>query len=188
MAYRFVGLSTGRAGSRYFTKLLNSAGIHAVHEASVSNANYRPEGKIGEVSAHLVTAPLDESTRIWHFIRHPQPFVSSLIKFGFWSMHAPAIHPYLRRTGNALADSYLYWIDWNRRILDLADEPQRITFKIEDVTRETISELASSIGMSADVEKIDPRWNEKQVFAKVPNAVETELEEMMEILGYARSC
>jgi len=71
MAYRFVGLSTGRAGSRYFTKLLNSAGIHAVHEASVSNANYRPEGKIGEVSAHLVTAPLDESTRTapYHTIR-----------------------------------------------------------------------------------------------------------------------
>ena len=202
MASRFIGLSTGRAGSRYLAKLLNDAGVKTLHESTdllavslnemgvtalgtIGN-DPKYQGVSGEISAHFVTQvemPLD--AQIWHFSRHPQPFVSSLIKFRFWNMNAPNIHPYLRRTGDLIADSFLYWVDWNARIISLAPPPQRTTFRIEDVCRDYIVFLADTINAEVDVTKIDPRWDEKQELAVIPVSVEAEVNEMMGVLGYA---
>lgn len=186
MPYRFVGLSTGRTGSRYLTTMLNLAGIKTIHENL--NGGYVAPDVIGEVSAHLVTQYEDTDAKIWHFSRHPQPFVSSLIHIGFWDINVKAIHPYLRRTGDMLADSYRYWVDWNQRILDLAPEPQRTTFKIEDVSQEMIVRLARTIGADINAEHIHPQWKDRQEFAPIPTDVEEEVFQMMEVLGYARSC
>lgn len=190
----FIGLSTGRAGSRYFTKLLNDAGVKTTHETgiwdvqSLSKFMDTDSDVKGEVSAHYVTQiknPVD--FRIWHFTRHPQPFVSSMLKFGFWRLDTPNIHPFLRKTGDPLSDSYRYWVDWNQRILDLIKQPrQRATFfRIEDVNRDVIANLARSIGIEADTSKINPCWDEKQEFAEIPSEVEAEVYKMMEVLGYA---
>lgn len=202
-ATRFIGLSTGRAGSRYLAKLLNGAGVKTLHESKstlavrlnhwttdglkATRASPEHRGVLGEISAHFVTQiekPLD--VQLWHFSRHPQPFVSSLIKFKFWGMNAPSIHPYLRRTGgSAVGNSFLYWVDWNRRILDAAPRPQRTTFRIEDVSRELIASLAGTIGAAVDITKIEPAWNEVQEFAEIPDVVAGEVGDMMGVLGYA---
>ena len=187
MPLRFIGLSTGRAGSRYLAGLLNAAGVktlHEVHSKVAMDADAQ-----GEISAHFVTQmepPIQ--AEVWHFSRHPQPFVSSLMKFNFWAMNAPSIHPYLRRTGDAVADSFLYWVDWNRRILDLAQHPQRTSFRIEDVNRDLIFHLAASIGVDANGEDIDLAWDERQAFAEIPASVAGEVADMMEELGYAQAC
>ena len=200
----FLGLSTGRSGSRYLASLLNEAGIKTLHETSrpiaelleqagtgalrAINADPKYRDVRGEVSAHFVTqveAPL--AAQVWHFSRHPQPFVSSLIKFGFWRMKAPSIHPYLRCNGDQVADSFRYWLDWNQRIMGITQPPQRTTFRIEDLSRELIARLADTIGADADVTKIDPVWNEKQEFAAIPTDIEAEVGEMMEVLGYAQA-
>lgn len=184
MSPRFLGLSTGRAGSRYLTRILNKAGIPACHEKTFGT-EWRERGVLGEVTAHLVVH-VDRWPRakIWHFSRHPQPFVSSLLKFGFWRLHAPSIHPYLRRTGDDLADSYRYWVDWNERLLAVP-EPRRTSFRIEDVDRAVIERLAATIGEPAEVARIAPRWRERQAFAPIPRAVEPEVRAMMDRLGYA---
>jgi hypothetical protein len=186
-APRFLGLCTGRCGSRYLVELLNDAGVPTLHEKNTDSLHLwnEPEA-MGEINGHFVTQmdPWPEA-RIWHFNRHPQAFVASLIKFGFWDMDAPAIHPYLRRTGDQLGDSYRYWIDWNRRILEIP-EPRRTTFRIEDISRELIVHLADTIGVEAESESALPRirWIEAQEFAEIPVDVESELYELMDLLGY----
>jgi len=187
MGPRFLGLCTGRCGSRYLTRLLNDAGVPTLHERNTPDlSQWAGNGAVGEVNGHFVTQmdPWPEA-RVWHFARHPQPFVSSLMKFGFWKMNAPAIHPYLRRTGDRVADSFRYWVDWNRRILDAVQHPRRTTFRIEDVDRDLIWLLADSVGIEADIAKIDPAWDEQQDFALIPEAVAGEVDEMMRLLGYA---
>jgi len=185
MGPRFLGLSTGRSGSRYLAGLLNDVGVETLHERHADLSQWNGCGALGEVSAWFVTqyekAP---SSQVWHFSRHPQPFVSSLLKFGFWGMNHPSIHPYLRRSGDQVADSFRYWVDWNRRILAIP-HPLRVTFQIEDVDADLIWLLADSVGVEADTTKIAPAWNEKQEFAEIPVAVATEVREMMEELGYA---
>ena len=184
---QFIALCTGRCGSRYMAKLLTQAGIATLHEKNTPDLRqWSGPGALGEVNGHFVTQmdPWPEA-RVWHFSRHPQPFVSSLMKFGFWAMNAPSIHPYLRRTGDQAADSFRYWVDWNRRILEIP-EPRRTTFRVEDVSRELIARLAETIGHEADVEKINPSWNEAQVFAGIPADVEAEVYKMMELLDYAQ--
>jgi len=183
---RFIGLSTGRSGSRYLAELLNRAGVETVHEQSRSAADWERCGAMGEVTAWLV-AYMDAfpEVLVWHFSRHPQPFVSSLIGFGFWNMCHPAIHPHLRRTGDVVADSFLYWVDWNQRIIDGAPHPRRTTFRIEDVNADLISWLANAVDIDADVSGLEPAWNEKQEFASIPDEVAPEVDRMMEVLGYA---
>ena len=184
---KFIALSTGRAGSRYLARLLNAAGIHTLHEQSETTARWTGRGALGEVTAWFVTQ-MDAfpDALVWHFTRHPQPFVASLMKFGFWNMKHPAIHPHLRRTGDLAADSFLYWVDWNQRILDGAPEPRRTTFRIEDVSAGLIARLGKTIGVEADVSAINPAWDEQQAFAPIPNEVASEVDPMMEALGYAR--
>jgi len=168
-------------------KLLNGAGMVTLHEKNTPDLRrWSGPGALGEVNGHFVTQmdPWPEA-RVWHFNRHPQPFVSSLMKFGFWAMNAPAIHPYLRRTGDQVADSFRYWVDWNRRILEIP-EPRRTTFRVEDVTADLISLLANTVGVDADVSGITPKWNERQEFTPIPAEVEGEVIPMMETLGYAR--
>jgi hypothetical protein len=166
---------------------LNDAGVPTLHEKNTDSLRLwnEPEA-LGEINGHFVTQmdPWPEA-RIWHFTRHPQPFVASLIKFGFWDMDEPHIHPYLRRTGDQLGDSYRYWIDWNRRILEIP-EPRRTTFRIEDISREWIVRLADMIGIEVEPEGKLPRirWIEAQEFAEIPVDVESELYEMMDLLGY----
>lgn len=181
----FLGLSTGRAGSRYLTSLLNRAGIPTIHEKNLSPPTWNAQGCLGEVSAHLVVKGPDTWPRakVWHFSRHPQPFVTSLIKFGFWRMHAPAIHPFLQRTGNTLADSYRYWLEWNRRILEVPSD-RRTTFRIEDVSPWLIHHLAETIGHTAKLDGLAPKWNERQAFAPIPDEVAEDVHAMMEALGY----
>lgn len=183
---QFIGLSTGRAGSRYLAELLNAVGVKTLHEVNMDAARWVGNGALGEVSAHFVTQ-MDRwpEARVWHFSRHPQPFVSSLMKFGFWAMNAPSIHPYLRRTGDLVADSFRYWIDWNRRILEGATPPRRVTFRIEDINADLVSWLAHAVGIEADVSKMHPGWNERREPAPIPPEVECELIPMMETLGYA---
>ena len=158
---RFLGLCTGRCGSRYLTSMLNASGVKTLHERNTQGlSQWAGDGAMGEINGHFVTQldPWPEA-QVWHFSRHPQPFVSSLMKFGFWRMNAPAIHPYLRRTGDLVADSFRYWVDWNRRILDIP-HPRRSTFRIEDIDRDTITYLAHTIGAKVDVDAIDPKWDE----------------------------
>lgn len=184
----FIGLSTGRAGSRYLTALLNHVGVKTLHEQNASPCHWNGSDVRGEISAWFVTQmELSPDPRVWHFSRHPQPFVSSLMKFGFWRMNQPSIHPYLRRTGDIIGDSFRYWVDWNRRIL-ATPTPRRTTFRIEDISREWIARLADTIGAEADTTKIDPAWNEVQEFADIPADVAAEVGDMMEELGYARAC
>lgn len=183
---KFLGLSTGRAGSRYLTAHLNAAGVKTLHEVNPSPKRTLEDGAVGEVSAHFVTTPAPPTAiKVWHFSRHPQPFVTSLIKFGFWQMNAAAIHPYLRRTGDIVADSFLYWVDWNRRILHDTNPPQRITFRIEDISYVLIRRLAASIGIEADATAAPPIWNEAQEFAPIPGSVAGEVGDVMGALGYA---
>lgn len=182
---QFIALSTGRAGSRYLAGLLNRAGVPTIHERNMTASPWTSHGALGEVTAWFVTQmEACPSAQVWHFSRHPQPFVSSLMKFGFWKMHAPAIHPYLRRTGDRISDSFRYWVDWNRRILAIP-HPRRTTFRIEDVDRDLIQYLAHTIGFHADVEKIDPVWTESQEFAPIPHDVAWEVGQTMRALGYA---
>jgi hypothetical protein len=194
MKPRFIGLSTGRAGSRYLTALLNDAGVPTSHETgiwdceSLSKFMAGDGDVLGEVSAHYVTqikSHLPVDFRIWHFSRHPQPFVSSMLKFGFWDLDTPNIHPFLRKTGDPLSDSYRYWVDWNQRILDITGRNARTMFRIEDVDRDLIDMLTFRIGIDADTSKINPCWEEKQEFAEIPSEVEAEVTGMMEVLGYA---
>jgi hypothetical protein len=184
---RFLGLCTGRCGSRYLTRLLNEVGIPTLHEKNTPDlSRWAGNGALGEVNGHFVTQ-LDPwpKAHVWHFARHPQPFVSSLMKFGFWIMYEPAIHPYLRCTGDQVGDSFRYWVDWNRRILEIPT-PRRVTFKIEDIDRDLIWLLADSIGVDADTAKIDPVWDEIQEFAEIPVDIQPEVHEMMDLLGYLR--
>lgn len=189
MRPRFLGLSTGRAGSRYLAKLLNAVGVPTLHEVNSDLRGWSSPGALGEVSAHFVTQiGVQSEAQVWHFSRHPQPFVSSLLAFGFWGMHAPHIHPFLRRTGNQIADSFRYWVDWNRKILDATPTPQRTTFRIEDIDRELVVSLAAMAGVEVNGAQIEPAWNEQREFAEIPTAVESEVFDMMETLGYARAC
>lgn len=189
MGPRFLGLSTGRAGSRYLAELLNKAGVRTLHEVHSDLRGWCSNGALGEVSAHFVTQmALQPEAQVWHFSRHPQPFVASLMAFGFWGMHAPHIHPFLRRTGNPVADSFRYWVDWNQKILDAAPEPQRTTFRIEDIDRNLVVRLAAMAGIEVNGAQIEPVWDEKQEFSEIPAAVEPEVFDMMETLGYARGC
>jgi len=170
---------------------LNAAGIPTFHEKNPDLRRWGGPNQMGEINGHFVVQmekagdPWPDAV-IWHFSRHPQPFVTSLMKFGFWSLHAPSIHPFLRRTGKVLDDSFLYWVDWNERILRIP-EPRRTTFRIEDVSRSLIADLAATIDARADVDKIAPAWNEKQDFAEIPPAVVPEVYDMMDQLGYARA-
>jgi len=185
MGPRFLALSTGRAGSRYLAKLLNDVGVPTLHEKHGDLSEWNGSPALGEVSAWFVTqtekAP---DARVWHFSRHPQPFVTSLVKFGFWGMNHPSIHPYLRRSGDQIADSFLYWVDWNRRILEVP-HPRRTTFRIEGLCSDLLWLLADSVGVDADTAGVVPAWNEAQDFAPIPADVAGEVGGMMEVLGYA---
>lgn len=184
---RFIGLCTGRCGSRYLAKLLNAAGIPTFHEKNDNLRKWGGPKQLGEISGHFVSQMERDpwpDAQVWHFTRHPQPFVTSLVKFGFWSLHAPSIHPFLRRTGDIYADSFLYWVDWNRRCLAIP-EPRRTTFRIEDVSRDLIARLAATIGVEPKLNGLSPAWNEKQDFAVIPDFPEVEeLLSLMDELGY----
>ena len=183
---RFLGLSTGRAGSRYFAGLMNKAGVKTLHEQQADLKHWSGDGAIGEVSAWFVSQLDDapDTTQIWHFSRHPQPCVASNMAFGFWDRRNKSMHPFLRKTGDRIVDSFLFWVDWNKRILAVPSSRRR-TFQIEAVTRELIEELSHSVGIECNAEKVDPCWNEKQVFTAIPEEVESEVFEMMGVLGYA---
>lgn len=184
----FLGLSTGRAGSRYLTGLLNAAGIRTIHEKTYDPPQWNGGGALGEVSAHLVVPVCEKGAwpeaRVWHFTRHPQPFVTSLIAFGFWRMNARWIHPYLRRTGDLIVDSYRYWLGWNARILSVPAE-RRTTFRIEGFDTRILSSLANEIDCSLPAELPEIRWDERQRFAPIPDSIAASVEKMMETLGYA---
>ena len=185
---RFIALSTGRSGSRYLTLQLCRAGIRTLHEHNADLSRWKGDGALGEVSAWFVTQlGKANGAMVWHFTRHPQPFVSSLMKFGFWNMNHPSIHPHLRRTGDLLVDSYRYWIDWNLRLLAVPKQ-QRITFRIEDLDYATIWLLGRSIGKDADPSRCELSWNERQAFAEIPDDVIEDLYPMMEHFGYAPRC
>ena len=184
---RFIGLCTGRCGSRYLAEILNSAGIPTFHEKNHNLKQWAGPNMLGEISGHFVMQmdPWPEA-RVWHFTRHPQPFVTSLLKFGFWNLHAPTIHPFLKRTCDLVSSSFRYWVTWNQKIMEIP-EPRRTTFRIEDVSRDLISDLASTIGVKVDVSKINPVWNEKQDFTEIKYESEvenTQLRGMMDLLGY----
>ena len=183
---KFIALSTGRSGSRYLADLLNRVGIKTLHEKTKALPVWKGGEALGEVTAQFVPRmevyPL---AQVWHFSRHPQPFAMSLLQFGFWYMANSTIHPHLRRTGNLIADSFLYWVDWNQRIMDGATTPRRTTFHIEDVNTDLLFRLGKTIGIEADVSKVNPEWNERQAFAPIPSEVEGEVFPMMEVLGYA---
>lgn len=184
---RFIGLSTGRAGSRYLAKQLSAAGVKTLHEKHLSVRGWNGGNAVGEVTAWFV-AYMDQipDAQIWHFSRHPQYFVRGLMRSGFWGMRHPNIHQFLRLTNDRVADSYLYWVDWNQRILDGADPPRRLTFRIEDINADLISWLANSIGIEAETSKIKPKWNEAREPMPIPAEVAGEVLPMMETLGYAR--
>jgi hypothetical protein len=182
----FLALSPGRSGSRYRTKCLGAIGIPTQHEFTRSINGRAPQWKpvedsVGEVSAHLVVhARLWPDAQIWHFSRHPQPFVTSMKNFKFFDFNLPDIHPYRRRSENYVVDAYRYWVDWNARILAL---PNRTTFRIEDLSDELLSMLAGTIDRDPTHE-IDPQWKENQEFEPLLDEVRDEVEDMMETLGY----
>ena len=187
-APRFIGLSTGRTGSRYLRTQLSNAGVQTMHERTDMLKSWSPaNGAVGEVSAWLVTqmeqAP---EAQVWHFTRHPQPFVRGLMKSGFWEMSHPNIHPFLRRTDDPIVNSFLYWVDWNQRILDGAEPPRRTTFRIEDIDADLIARLAETVGIEADTSKIEPTWREARAPMPIPAEVAGEVIPLMETLGYAR--
>lgn len=123
------------------------------------------------------------TAKVWHFSRHPQPCVSSLIRNRFWLDHCPDIHPYLRRSGDESVDSFRYWIDWNRRILEVP-EPRRVTFRIEDIGESVLKRLAATIDTPCSTPFAAAKWEEKQRFHPIPAAVEDELLPLMATLGY----
>jgi hypothetical protein len=139
-------------------------------------------GAVGEASAWFVSQPMWPELRIWHFSRHPQPFVTSLIRFGFWGLNNVSIHHHLRHTRDEVADSFSYWVDWNRRILDIETD-HRTTFRIEDICDDLIDRLAQTVGRTST--SMRPAWNERQEFAQIPEVVRGETVAMMQELGYA---
>ena len=151
----FLIVSTGRAGSKYFARLLATSGMTCGHEAvfnspreSVVRKNYLSTNNIAEsswMSAPFLSAPwFSSEIKIIHLLRNPLHVARSFHDINFFSA-ATVGRKYNRivyensrispasqdRLGSSVAH-YFFWNDLIRSQLAKVDN-QSITVRLEDV-------------------------------------------------------
>ncbi len=190
---QFLGLSTGRAGSRYLAEQLNAIGIGCVHEVTRTPPQWRQTRDIiGEVSAQLVVATKSfwPNAHVIHFYRHPAHCVAGLLEFGFWRKTVGTIHPHLADpSGDILADTYRYWLDWNLRIMALPNPATR--FRIEDTCAAELYSVAKDMDVTAlnpDLVQVTLYVETREPAPPPPESVRAEVIVLAEEMGYDTQC
>lgn len=158
----FVGVSTGRSGSRWIAEVMNRAGIACTHEQVFVAERFGPHGdvapawdrpELGEWSAQVVPL-LDgvEAGRVWHQVRDPLRVVGSLMSFGLFQhpnehgLSGKFIVSRVGRTGDPLADVVRYVADW----LERCDAAASLRWRVEDVDADLLVRLGAELGVRVD--------------------------------------
>jgi hypothetical protein len=148
-----VIVGTGRSGSGYIAKVLNTAGVVCGHEQWWNPMGERTEGLAAD-SSFCAVADLWASSAggyagaIGHQVRHPLKVVASLAQL---PDHGPFVGCRERVMGPAPADpleaALNLYVGWNLACEQLTDR----RWRVEDVDAALVVELAAMAGVDVDV-------------------------------------
>lgn len=176
MTPKFIGVSTGRVGSKYTARVFESSGIPTTHE-TVYTAHHLEDGlpdwtrpELGEWSAQVVPFLDDFDGVVFHQVRHPLKVIASYLDFGLF--HNPARHGaeglFMARHANITGEdpigeaSRFYW-EWNR----LCEAHATKRWRVEEVSIDTIQEAAEMVGAEVHAAQI------REVLADTPKDMNT---------------
>lgn len=164
---KFIGVSTGRAGSVYIATVMNRAGISCTHELAYVAQNFSTSAhgvpspptwnraELGEWSAQVVPIlALERPKHVWHQVRDPLNVVASLLAFRLF--HNPQPHgfqgQYMRSfitlTGEPMRDAVRFTVTW----LERCEQVSTAMWRVEDVNVELLVQLGDMLDVEVSEE------------------------------------
>lgn len=153
----FVIVGTGRCGTNTTADVLSNLGVRCTHERAFTVEGPSWIGtnpltrRTGDSSWMAVPHLPQESMTIIHQVRHPYAVIRSFHNIGFFheraygnqAAHVAYARKHFKFSEDPLRSSLRWYIDWNRRCLELTD----MRFQVESL-QENIHEVLAWIEAS----------------------------------------
>ena len=150
---KFLGVSTGRAGSVWVSKVFNRAGLKCSHE-QVYNArrfhngqpSWNTPGRLGEWSAQAVPFLEDYTGVVFHQVRHPLKVIASYVHRGTFespSVEARFIIDHSGVSGSPVEMAARFWVVWNR----LCEKRADVRWRLETFDAATLEKAGDMLGV-----------------------------------------
>lgn len=158
---RFLVTGTGRCGTGYIAKVLQSSGVQCGHEAVFSLGGLTAAWKALEghpeieadsswLAAPFLRSGILAEAQVVHLVRHPKRVVESLLRIGFFDDDSPYAEyaeyayirlPELRNLETAEERAVHFCLEWNRMIEKALADCDHVRWRVEDEPLELLHEL-----------------------------------------------